>query len=220
LLALKTSELLDRVRFSARAMPRNPALPIAELQAQFHEKGQVAIVGALPVRETLAMDRAARSARFRRVAVHPNAHRPGAPSHMFYERAPGPHRLCTRSCAALCAFVKSLSNGALRSLARDVTSLPRLTVSSIRVRAYVKGSHVDAEGAVEKGDVAVFYCATLGSDPVRAGSIRFGEGGEIVPEVGVLYLRRTILGESSSMDLVIEHGPLVWITANMVNGHG
>lgn len=190
----------------------SPDLPIAGLRERFGLQKRVEIPGLLSAASANAIAHAVAKRRFECRAPLPADLARGTPSYMYYEDSVRPHRACRRACAPICAMTRSLSDGALLALVRDVTADATLKPTTISLRAYVKGSHVDSSAAAERG-VDVALCLTPGWEAAFGGHLSFGDEPPAAPHFGSLYIVERRAGDASTLSLVNQHGPLVMLGA-------
>lgn len=198
--------LFRHARFAAGPLRLRNELSVPELQRHFAEHGHAMVAEVFPRATSEAMRRAAAASHFDRFAPHPHALSAGAPSYMYYERRVPAHRFCLRTCAALCAFSRSMREGELLALVRAITGQRGHVPRSIRLRAYVKGSHVDRSVGERSGIDVSWYGSYFSTD--RGGALRFGAAEPIVPRFGALHIREVRAGDVTSVTLVRGHESL------------
>jgi hypothetical protein len=172
----------------------------------FAARRQVSLSGVLLPRDATALAHTFTRRRFDRVSQHPHAISRGIPSSMYYEADLPAHRVCFLRCAPCCAFMRSIRTGDLAKLLAAVTGQRDLSMTSARLYAYVKGSHVTRRLA-GRPSIEVLWCGTREWESSWGGALRFGEQ-ELLPRFGSLHVVEQNPGDVSSVDLVKEHGPL------------
>ena len=176
-----------------------------ELAMRFESDGRVAIEDVLAGDLASAIAAALPSLHLSRSAPDPRGLGGDDPGHMFYEACARSHRGCRRLCAPVCALVASLEAGPLLDFLRAVIGRPDMSVHSVSVRAYVKGSHVSCGAGAE----AVWYGTPRGN-PHDGGLVRFGAGDEWPPSFGTMHV---VGGERRAVTLVGQHRTLYAVRA-------